>query len=201
MANWRCGTTRASPKARSEVEPLASDDDRARDDRRDRRHRDDKRDTRADSRRQQRDDELDLYEAQGQWNECYMAIDGKKAPTPVSGHSARTYRLYCAQPYQKYSTDWKAVDLAKLAKTDPAAFTVAETQIRADSIRIGNNPQELQKFKSDGYLQREIRRQDRTGRWISEFVGPVDAPNGMFKPFELPPLRLRGFNKNPNRDY
>jgi hypothetical protein len=51
-----------------------------------------------------------------------------------------------------------------------------------------------------GGLQREIRRQDRAGRWISEFVGPIDAPNGMFAPFALPPLRVKKFNRSHYQD-
>ena len=54
---------------------------------------------RADARRQE---ELDLFEAQSQYHEAYMAIDGKKAPEPILGHSALTYRVYCAKPPQQY---------------------------------------------------------------------------------------------------
>jgi hypothetical protein len=178
-------------EGQGEPQPLSSDDDRLRheDDRRDR-HMDDRR-HRADALRRQKADEIDLYEAQSQYNEAYSAVEGKKAPLPISGHSALTYRVYAAKPLQKYSEDWKSVDLLHLAKSTPDVFRVAETKIRADCIRIGNDPRELARFNSDGVMQREIRRQDRTGRWISEFVGPVDAPNGCFAPFQMPPMRGR----------
>jgi hypothetical protein len=156
-------------------------------------------DSRADSRRRRDQDELDLYEAQTQYNEAYQAVDGTKAPLPISGHSALTYRVYCAKPLQKYSETWKSADLLKLAKSSPDVFRVADTAIRADCVRIGGDSRELAKYKTDGIMQREIRRQDRTGRWMSEFVGPINAPNGMFAPFDLPPQRVKRFNKNPNK--
>jgi hypothetical protein len=155
-------------------------------------------DSRADAARRRREDELDLYEAQSQFNEAYMAVEGKKAPDPVSGHSALTYRVYAAKPLQKYCETWKSADLLKLAKSSPDVFRVADTAIRADCIRIGGDSRELAKYKTDGVMQREIRRTDRTGRVISEFVGPVMAPNGMFAPFDLPPKKFRNFNRNPN---
>jgi hypothetical protein len=157
-----------------------------------------RRDSRADARHRRDRDELDLYEAQSQFNEAYQAVEGTKAPLPISGHSALTYRVYAAKPLQKYSETWKHVDLLKLAKSTPDVFRVADTAIRADCIRIGGDSRELAKYKTDGVMQREIRRTDRTGRVISEFVGPVDAVNGMFAPFDLPPRKFRGFNRNPN---
>jgi hypothetical protein len=97
---------------------------------------------------------------------------------------------------KQYSDDWRDIDLTKLA---PPAFDVVDKKIRADALEVGSNPQLMNKFMPSGALQREIRKQDRTGRYISEFVGPVDAENGMFKPFELPPRRVVRFNKNPNK--
>jgi hypothetical protein len=89
---------------------------------------------------------------------------------------------------QKYSDDYRDIDLTKL----PAdAFKLADKTIRADALRVGNNPQELSRFIPNGNLLREVRRQDRTGRWISEFVGPIDAVNGMFTPFRMPAMRAK----------
>lgn len=212
--------------AAGEPEPMASDDDRhddggdidpehedvrasrekaepeqqeqVEDDRRDRRGRHDTRADAAAYRRQEERDELDLYEAKGQYDEAFRAMDGTEAPRASDGMKPRTYRLMCAKRLQKYCDDWKNVDLAKLAKTNPDAFALADTKIRADAIRIGSTPSELQKYKSDGNLLREIRRQDRTGRWISEFVGPIDAPNGAMAPFRMPPFRVLGINPTPN---
>jgi hypothetical protein len=180
----------------TEPEPMSADDDRARDDRHHRE--DDRRDRRADSARRAQDDENDRLTAQQDYDRAYQAIKGERAPQPMMGQSARSYRQYCAKPLQKYSEDWKDIDLAGLK---PDAFALADKQIRADAIRIGGNSAELQRFEGvkAGAFQREIFRTDRTGRRISEFVGPTEAENGMFAPFCLPPRRVVRINRNPNK--
>jgi hypothetical protein len=174
-----------------EPEPMSSDDDRLRreDDRHDRHHReDDRRDRRADAARRAQDDENDRLQAQHDFDAAFLGTTGERAPQPIVGQSARTYKIYCLNRLKKYSDDYAKMDLSKLP---PDALDLADRRIRADAIAVGSSPQELSRFMPSGNLQREIRRQDRTGRVISEFVGPVDAPNGMFKPFELPPQRAR----------
>ena len=93
-------------------------------------------------------------------DQAFNAIEGVHAPKPVSGQSARTYQTYCLKRLQKYSDDYKEIDLAKLP---PDAFALADKRIRADAIRVGSNPQELGRF-NEGNLLREIRRTDRTGK-------------------------------------
>jgi hypothetical protein len=179
-----------------EIEPAAADDDRVRDDRHHRE--DDRRHHRADAARRAQDDENDRLMAQQDYDRAFQATEGKRAPQPMMGQSARSYRLYCMKPLQKYSEAWKDVALDRL----PAdAFALADKQIRADAIRIGSDPGEMQKYEGAkvGALQREIIKIDRTGRRISEFVGPVDAENGMFAPFALPPRRVVRINRNPNK--
>ena len=168
----------------AEPEPMSADDDRVR-------REDDRRDRRADSRRQVEDDN-DRLIAQSEWGEAFMA-HGERAPPPGAGWSARTYRQFCANKLKRFSDDYKNIDLGKLPGD---AFRLADRQIRADALAVANNPQAMQKYygAQAGGLLREIKRRDRTGREISEFIGPVDAVNGMFKPFELAPMRFRGFD-------
>jgi hypothetical protein len=145
-------------------------------------------DSRADALRREQADENDRLEAQYALDQAFNAVEGTHAPKPISGQSARSYRTYCLKRLQKYSDDYKDIDLTKL----PAdAFKLADARIRADAVRVGSNPQELSRFIPTGNLLREVKRQDQTGRWISEFVGPVDAPNGMFAPFRMPSMKAR----------
>ena len=39
-------------------------------------------------------------------------------------------------------------------------------------------------------MQHEVSRLDRSGQWIIEFIGPVDAPNGALRPFRGPVFRV-----------
>jgi hypothetical protein len=179
---------------KSEPAPMSADDNRlAGDDSPDRRdfHReDDRRDKRADAMRRQQGDENDRLTAQYEYDRAFQAVKGERAPQPISGQSARSYRLYCMKPLQKYSDAWKDVNLERLPSD---AFRLADAQIRADAIRIGNDSSEMQRFEGAkaGALLREIRKQDRAGRIISEFVGPTDAVNGMFTPFRQPAMRAK----------
>lgn len=183
------------------------DDDKRSDDRRDRS--DDRRDdSRADSmirslqreladlkrsvrRRVMSDDELNaLSERQSDWDKVAQ-MHGQRASRPLDGESINSYDRRLAKTFQKYSDKWKSTDLADMPIE--VVTKVIAPEIRADAIKAAYNSD-----PSPGAMQREIIKTDRTGRRISEFVGPVDAPNGMFKPFELPPLRFRGFNRTPN---
>jgi hypothetical protein len=142
-----------------------------------------RRDVRADV-----DDQNARLESQYQYDQCFLAVTGEHAPKPVVGMSARTYQTYCLNKLKQFSDDWRDKDLTKL---DASVFALADRTIRADAIRVGNNPQEMSRFIPTGGLLREVRKTDRTGRVISEFVGPVDAPNGAFAPFTMPAHRAR----------
>ena len=186
------------------------DDDR-RDDRRDDSRSDDRRDdSRADSmirslkrelddlRRSMRrpramsDDELNaLSERQTEWDRVAQ-MHGQRASRPLDGERIESYDRRMAKVFQKHSDKWKDTNLADMPIE--VVTRVIAPEIRADSMKAA--------YKSDpspGAMQREIIKTDRTGRRISEFIGPVDAANGMFKPFELPPMRFRGFNRHPNQ--
>src|SRR5262249_48897590 len=109
---------------KSEPEPMSADDDREHpDDSHDRHHRDDKRawhgeddrrDKRADALRRQQSDENDRLEAQYLLDQAFNAVEGTHAPKPISGQSCRTYQTYCLKRLQRYSDDYRDIDLSKL---------------------------------------------------------------------------------------
>jgi hypothetical protein len=151
-------------------------------------------DSRADSRRRyfadahreaQRDDEARL-EAQSDYDRCFYAIEGSRAPLPLAGERSHTYRVRMLRGLQKYSDEHKGVDLASI--TDPKLFEVIDRRIRADALQVAHNPEAMQKYfgaVSEG-LREVIEEDPRTGRKISRFVGPVSA---CLAPFRLPSMR------------
>lgn len=46
-------------------------------------------------------------------------------------------------------------------------------------------------------MQHEVSRLDRSGQWVIEFIGPVDAPNGALTPFRGPVFRVRSIGGLP----
>jgi hypothetical protein len=183
------------------------DDDDRKDDRRD--DDDDRKDRRSDTayrnlqrefadlkrslhRPRMSDDELNaLAERQQEWDSVAQ-MHGQRASRPLDGERIESYDRRLAKTFQKYSEKWKSTDLSDM----PISVV---TKVIAPEIRADARQAAYRSDPSPGAMQREIIKTDRTGRRISEFVGPVDAANGMFKPFELPPLRFRGFNRQPNQ--
>ena len=95
------------------------------------------------------------------------------------GERSSSYSLRMLKPIQKFSADFKDVDLLKL----PAdAFAVADRMIRADAYKVGVDPRLMQQHMPGNRL-REIRRTDQSGRSISEFVGPVSETLAPFSSF------------------
>lgn len=136
------------------------------------------------------DDELNqLAERQHEW-ETVAQAHGERAHRPLDGEAVITYDRRHARRFQKFSKRWKDVDLATL---DPAVLKIATPEIRADAVAAA--------YSGEGMTAtaglREIVRMDRTGRNISEFVGPVSAT---LAPFQLPRMRVRGgrINTQPN---
>ncbi|HEY4152147.1 MAG TPA: hypothetical protein VGM38_02385 [Pseudolysinimonas sp.] len=214
-------------KDESEPEPMASDDrrkdrkkdaarddaDRKDEDEDDDKARDDKRgDARADSAtiralkeqvarlersiprrtRVMTDDELNaISEKQSEWDRVAQ-MHGLRASRPLDGERINSYDRRMAKQFQKHSAKWKDADLS--AMPIEVVASVISPEIRTDSISAAYRVE-----PSEGGMQREVRRQDRTGRWISEFVGPVNAVNGALAPFRMAPMRVLGINTNPNR--
>lgn len=99
---------------------------------------------------------------------------GDSARRWLSGERLASYRRALAQPYQKYSTAWKDIDLADLPD---AALEVAETQIYADAWAAATKSSVLNAVEG----LREITETDRTGRKISKFYGNPEEVWGAFK--------------------
>ena len=138
------------------------------------------------------DDELnELSEKQGEWDKVAQ-MHGLRAARPLDGERIASYDRRMAKVFQKHSAKWKDADLS--AMPIDAVTRIIAPEIRADAVTAAYRVD-----PAEGGMQREVRRQDRTGRWISEFVGPVNAANGALAPFRMAPMRVMGINTNPNR--
>jgi hypothetical protein len=173
-------------------EGRSDDDDDRRDDRRDAR-----RDTRADSSSLRRriealergatDEEIErLAEEQQLWSEPAMA-HGERVSRPMHGESLLSYVRRNARHFQRYSDKWKGVDLRQLPV---AALKIAAPEIRKDAVSAAYRVE-----PGAEPMLREVIKPDRTGRRISEFVGPVSA---MLDQFRMPSFRVRRINTQPN---
>jgi hypothetical protein len=187
----------ADDKRKDRKDAKADDDDKRMDD-------DDKRmDARADNaklrrridelERQQRqlsrertDEEIDqLAEAQRDWG-VVAQMHGERASRPLDGEPVDVYNRRHAKRYQKHSTKWGKVDLSTLPRQ---VLDIAVPEIRADSKAAA------QTVTAGDAVLREIQTTDRTGRIISEFVGPVSAT---LAPFRLPVMRVKRINNQPS---
>lgn len=208
---------RGDAEEKGEPEAMASDDDR-RKDRKDAKRDDEKRDDerkdkRDDSRadaihalrqriaqlerntrrpRSLTDDEMNsLAERQQEWDRVAQ-MHGQRASRPLDGERIQSYDRRMAKVFQKHSSKWKDTDLAELPIE--VISKVIAPEIRADSIAAAYRVE-----PADGAMLREVRKSDRTGRVISEFVGPVNALNGALAPFRMPSARVRRINTQPNQ--
>jgi hypothetical protein len=136
------------------------------------------------------DEEIDrIAEEQQAWD-AVAQMHGERISRPTDGETIDTYARRCAKKFQKHSAKWEKIDLSALPSQ---VLAIATPEIRADAIKAA--------YHSDPAtpgLLREIRRADRTGRMISEFVGPVAAT---LAPFRLPVMRVRRIVTNPNQQY
>ena len=130
-----------------------------------------------------------MADSQARYDGVYSAL-GKRAPAPMQGETLDAYQVRLAKGVQEHSPQWKDVPLRSLP---PAAFAIADAQIRADAVSAARSPTDM----GAGEL-REIRRKDQAGREITEFVGDISswmgdfrtAPRGLARPF---------FNRNPGQ--
>lgn len=133
------------------------------------------------------DEELDkLAEAQTEWDTVCQAT-GQRPTRPLDGEPLDTFNRRNAKRFQAHSVKWGKVDLVSLP---PSVLNIAVPEIRADAMAAAyrGDPE-----GPDAVL-REIRRPDRTGRIISEFVGPVSAT---LAPFRMPASRVKRINNQP----
>ncbi|MBN9488262.1 MAG: hypothetical protein J0H44_13585 [Alphaproteobacteria bacterium] len=90
---------------------------------------------------------------------------GMTAPRPLSGEGMVTYRKRALRPLQRYSSQWKDIDLGVLA-ADEGAFDIAEAQILAAAKEEAREP----KMVTAGTLRAIVSRDD-AGHTITKFYG------------------------------
>jgi hypothetical protein len=142
----------------------------------------------ADAARAERQNEEEREQAQADYDRVFYAIEGSRAPLPLAGEWARTYRVRMLKQLQKYSAEHKGIDLATIA--DPKLFEVVDQRIRADALAIAHDPAAMQTYfgaVSEG-LREVIETEPRTGRRFSRFVGPISAT---LEPFRLPRMKAK----------
>ena len=142
----------------------------------------------ADAARSERQNEEEREQAQADYDRVFYAIEGSRAPLPLAGEWARTYRVRMLKQLQKYSAEHKGIDLATIA--DPKLFEVVDQRIRADALAIAHDPAAMQTYfgaVSEG-LREVIETEPRTGRRFSRFVGPISAT---LEPFRLPRMKAK----------
>ncbi len=113
-----------------------------------------------------------------------FASFGERAPQPMAGERVMPYRRRIMTRLQKYSADYKEVDLHTIA--DCQLLSIAEKKIYADaqaSAASGLEP---------GSGLREVVRTDATGRRISNFIG---EPSACWAPFQAVSRKLSGINQ------
>jgi hypothetical protein len=138
------------------------------------------------------DDELNnLAERQQEWDRVAQ-MHGQRASRPLDGERIESYDRRLSKMFQKHSPRWKDHDLTQMPIE--VVTKVVAPDIRADAITAAYRVE-----PSEGAMLREVRKADRTGRIISEFVGPVNALNGALAPFRMPSARVRRINTQPNQ--
>jgi hypothetical protein len=136
------------------------------------------------------DEELNaIAEAQTAWDNAAQS-HGLRASRPMDGETLEGYERRHAKRFQKHSTKWGKVDLTALPSE---VLAIALPEIRADARRAADIP-----GTGAEAVLREIRTADRTGRIISEFVGPVSAT---LAPFRMPVMRVKRINNNPGQQF
>ena len=113
-----------------------------------------------------------------------FASFGERAPQPVAGERAIPYRRRIMTRLQKYSKDYKDVNLQAIA--DSQLLTIAEKKIYADAQMSAASSLE------PGAGLREVVRTDATGRRITSFIGD---PAACWSPFQAVTRKCVAINK------
>ncbi|HAU4291001.1 TPA: NUDIX hydrolase [Serratia marcescens] len=113
-----------------------------------------------------------------------FASFGERAPQPMAGERVMPYRRRIMTRLQKYSADYKEVDLHTIA--DSQLLSIAEKKIYADAQASAASSLE------PGSGLREVVRTDATGRRISNFIG---EPSACWAPFQAVSRKLSGINQ------
>ena len=93
---------------------------------------------------------------------------GERAPPPMQSERTLAYRVRLARHHQQFCTEpnFKGLDLAALAATQPAAFDGIESRIYADSLAASANP-----MAEDDRLIQRTRVDPDTGHRVTTFHG------------------------------
>ncbi|MDK1204189.1 NUDIX hydrolase [Cronobacter turicensis] len=113
-----------------------------------------------------------------------FASFGERAPQPMAGERALPYRRRIMTRLQKYSPDYKEVDLHSIS--DSQLLSIAEKQIYADAQASAASSLE------PGAGLREVIRTDATGRRISTFIGD---PSAAWAPFQGVSRKVAGIKQ------
>ncbi|ECJ2511921.1 NUDIX hydrolase, partial [Salmonella enterica subsp. diarizonae] len=113
-----------------------------------------------------------------------FASFGERAPQPMAGERAIPYRRRIMTRLQKYSSDYKEVDLHAIA--DSQLLSIAEKKIYADAQASAASSLE------PGAGLREVIRTDATGRRISTFIGD---PSATWAPFQAISRKVAGIKQ------
>ncbi|HCC9234581.1 TPA: NUDIX hydrolase [Salmonella enterica subsp. enterica serovar Dublin] len=113
-----------------------------------------------------------------------FASFGERAPQPMAGERAMPYRRRIMTRLQKYSSDYKEVDLHAIA--DSQLLSIAEKKIYADAQASAASSLE------PGAGLREVIRTDATGRRISTFIGD---PSATWAPFQAVSRKVAGIKQ------
>ena len=98
---------------------------------------------------------------------------GTAAPDPAPSESSLQYRKRVAQLFQKFSPEWKGVDVRPL---DRNAFERIEERILADATQEAREPTNV---PAGQIVERVLT--DPTGRRITKFFGDTRAVWGPFQ--------------------
>jgi colicin import membrane protein len=94
-------------------------------------------DTHASRADAERDREFQCYEVMDRLSPVADAW-GQKLPAPYTGERPENLRVRLLSKFQRFSPDWKNVDLRKIR--DPKIMDAAEARIRSDAIASSNSP-------------------------------------------------------------
>ena len=92
---------------------------------------------------------------------------GEAAPPPLAGERLIAYKVRLAQRHQRYSPEFKELNLGKLAASAPDALDAVLGRIYADSAAASVNI--LHNSTAGQLVERKVR--DAAGRLISTFYG------------------------------
>jgi ADP-ribose pyrophosphatase YjhB (NUDIX family) len=113
-----------------------------------------------------------------------FASFGERSPQPMAGERSLQYRRRLLTRLQKYSADYKGVDLHAIA--DSQLLSIAEKKIYADAQASAASSLE------PGEGLREVVRADATGRRIISFIG---NPASTWAPFQAVSRKVSSFNE------